>query len=492
MSTDSGIIRKISWRDSCPWLMLVRVFHIASAPHVLLLATVGALVSSGIWRIADTVFPPAGVVIPAAHDQADSVLTEGVLTEGALTEGALTEGALTEGALTEGALAKGDITGDPLITREALQRWPGSRCHSAESCSISPANARNALLGRNAGVAPVHPIFGVATRYAMPFTRLLDRNTSWREIGFSLLGGVGSLLVWSVLGGAIVRIAAVDLGRQERVGLSNALNFSRSKVAAYFAAPLLPLAGIAAIAVPMIPLGWLMLTDFGVTIGGLVWLLVMIGAILMAIGAIGLLFGWPLMWGAIGAEGSDSFDAISRAYAYTFQRPFEYLFYALVATILGTLGWLLVWGFSEAVVTMAFWGTSWGAGSDRVNAVISYAGELGQSTLVNDPSDNLEMERPSQMFRLGASLIGLAVGGVRSVATGFAYSFFWCAAVGIYLLLRLSADSTELDEVYIDPDAESVYGLPELEQDGQGVPGVADEPEADEPAADEPLDDGGG
>jgi len=34
---------------------------------------------------------------------------------------------------------------------------------------------------------------------------------------------------------------------------------------------------------------------------------------------------------------NDSFDALSRSYAYVFQRPLHYLFYALVAAVFGAL-----------------------------------------------------------------------------------------------------------------------------------------------------------
>ena len=62
------------------------------------------------------------------------------------------------------------------------------------------------------------------------------------------------------------------------------------------------------------------------------------------------------------AGSTDAFDAISRAYAYTFHRPLHYLFYLSVAALLGCFGWLLVWGTSESVVHLGYWGTGWGAG----------------------------------------------------------------------------------------------------------------------------------
>ena len=83
----------------------------------------------------------------------------------------------------------------------------------------------------------------------------------------------------------------------------------------------------------------------------------------MALLLLGLIFGWPLMWATISTEGTDSFDALSRTYAYVFQRPLRYLFYAVVAALLGWLGWLLVENFAAAVVWLALWAASWGSGA---------------------------------------------------------------------------------------------------------------------------------
>ena len=46
--------------------------------------------------------------------------------------------------------------------------------------------------------------------------------------------------------------------------------------------------------------------------------------------AVGLAAGWPLMWPTISSEGTDAFDALSRSYAYVYQRPLAYLLYAVI------------------------------------------------------------------------------------------------------------------------------------------------------------------
>jgi len=51
---------------------------------------------------------------------------------------------------------------------------------------------------------------------------------------------------------------------------------------------------------------------------------------------------------------------------------------------------------------------------------------------------------------------------VRATVTGFCYSFFWCLATAVYLLLRRDVDHTEFDEVYVENE-NLAYQLPALE-----------------------------
>jgi len=429
MSQDAAAIREAWWRDGCPWLILFRVFGVAVSIHVLFLASVAVVVTSGIWRAADAVFP--------------------------------TQAADGTAAVTEEYR---------LANRCSLSRWPGHRCHAADCCRPNPLMEWAAREGVRLPPAPLDPVIGVPTQLALPLVRLFHRHRGWRENGYLFFGGLGSLLVWSLFGGAISRIAAMQLALHQRVRLHDALSHARLKFPAYVGAPLFSMAVIAGIALPMMALGWLMLTDFGIFVSGLLWFAVIVGGILMTIGAVGLLFGWPLMWGALGCECSDAFDAISRSYAYTFQRPLHFLFYALLAAALGTLGWLVVWGFSETVISITYWGASWGAGAERIETLVAVANSSTAGTL----TEAGEEVGPSGMFSAGARCVAFNVATVRSVATGFSYSYFWCAATAIYLLLRLSTDATELDEVDVDVDEDTTLGLPELEGFENGVPGFSD------------------
>src|SRR5439155_11298034 len=67
-----------------------------------------------------------------------------------------------------------------------------------------------------------------------------------------------SLAVWALFGGAITRIAAVQVARtNERVGLTEALRFVWARYKAYFTAPLFPLLFLAVLTVILMIFGLL-------------------------------------------------------------------------------------------------------------------------------------------------------------------------------------------------------------------------------------------
>jgi hypothetical protein len=168
------------------------------------------------------------------------------------------------------------------------------------------------------------------------------------------------------------------------------------------------------------------------------------------------------MWATVSSEGSDAFDALSRSYAYTFQRPLHYLFYVLVVGVIGALAWLLVLQLGEGIIHLSFWATHWGVfDEDRMAIIVAAAS-----------GEKIAEDQLSTTARIGAWLISLGNGLVRAIAFSFAFGYFWVAASGMYLLLRREVDHTETDEIHVDDDGQT-YGLPPLERDERGVPGVA-------------------
>ena len=255
-------------------------------------------------------------------------------------------------------------------------------------------------------------------------------------------GGLGT--VW---GGHLPHGGGKAGGRRAG-GLGDGLAVRLAEVAELFCRP--AAAGRPACSCPALPvlvLGWLMRLGVFLFLGAFLWPLVLIAAFLMTLVLIGVLFGWPLMWGTISAEGTDSFDALSRSYAYTFQRPLHYLFYAAVAGFIGWLGWLLVREFAAGVVWMSYWAASWAP------ARCAFDG-------------NARPVAVDRRRRIRRRVDRFFAGCVKLLAAGYLFSYFWAASAAIYFQLRRDVDATATDEVFLDADAtEPAPELPAITKD---------------------------
>lgn len=413
MESSRPAVREIAWRDIFPGLLLLRCFRIALDPRKLVLAALGLGLTWIGWQVIDRVAPT----------------TAGI-----------------ENIHTPAIRGPSGILVPP---------WPDDP-------------ERN--------VWDADPVRAVWEQLSTPYRRLFAPRASVQDIVALVCAVAWAALVWGLFGGAITRIAAVQLTRDQRYSVGRALGFARGRLLSYLAAPLLPLVAVAVAVVlaGLLP-GLLMRADAGLFLVGLVWwlLLILVG-LTLAILLLGLLVGWPLLWAAISVEGTDAFDAISRAYSYTFQRPLHYLVYTVVAGVLGALGAIIVALFAVFVIYLTAWTVSWGSGASTMAEVFRDAPSHLQAPLVAYDAASTPAGQHSTLGRGGLWMIGAANDGVTILALGFIYSFFWTAATAIYILLRLSADARETDEVFLEDPLDDAK-LPALEPDASGVPVLAEE-----------------
>lgn len=303
------------------------------------------------------------------------------------------------------------------------------------------------------------PLFIAWNNLSWPF-REIYRSPRPGLVGFAYLlcCALWGLLVWAFFGGFITRMGAVAFARRENSSFGQSLVFVSPRLQSYFTAPLFPILGTFLMAAFMAALGLAMRTDVGVLVASIVWIFVLLGSFMMAFMLVGLFFGFPLMWGAISAEGTDSFGALSHCYSYVYQRPLHYFVYAMFAAVLGVLGWFVVGLFTDFLLALASWGVSWGSGTARL-AEIQGAESAGR------------------MVDTGAAIIRFWTNCIHTLAIGFVFSYFWNASTVIYFLLRRLVDATQLDEVFM-PDDPAQHGLPPLKTGPDGVPTVADTPAA--------------
>ncbi len=413
MANQGGPLRDIAWNDIFPGLLLLRVFRLACDPRKIIFAALALMLTFYGWRGIGMLFP-------------DDATAGHLLTT------------------QDAAIPAGDG-----ITSGATPIW-----------------------------LMVNPVFTPWEHLSRPFRWMFTPGLSWSSLAVSALCALWVALVWSFLGAVITRIAAVELTREERVSIASALSHARRKAGSYGSAILLPLVGVAiAAAVFGVVPGVIMQSgDFGLFLFGVIYpLVLLVVGLPSAILLFGLAVGWPLMWAAISVEASDAFDAISRSYAYTFQRPLHYALYALAAGVVGLFAWAVIVLFVMLMIHATVWGISWGSGYEHMAEVLAWSQQGVEWPLVTPMVETSKPESLGPAGNLGLSFIALSMGFVKLLMLGFAYSYFWTTATAIYLLLRRSNDATEMDNVYQE-DLPEVAPLPELRTDESGVPVLADDP----------------
>ncbi|MGF1583143.1 MAG: hypothetical protein ACFCD0_27800 [Gemmataceae bacterium] len=311
-----------------------------------------------------------------------------------------------------------------------------------------------------------------------------------------------TLATWAFFGGAITRMAVVQVARHnEKVGLRDAFTFACRRYKSYFLCQFLPMIFLGFLALLLGIFGFFenLLVGVGDILLTAVFLpLALLFGLIMAVVLIGLI-GWPLMYTTISAEGTDSFDAISRSYSYVFQAPWYYLGYCLLAVLygaalvffVGLMGSLTVYltkfGMSLFPIvpnrdpSMLFmWApTSYGwrdlllyqAPHAIPQKVVLPSGEVIESAyrLSPDYLSTLQIHN-----YIGAFFVAFWTYMLFLVVIGFGYSFFWTATSVIYLLMRREVDDTEMDEIHFEEeDLETPYtATPGGAPEGAGTTGL--------------------
>jgi hypothetical protein len=391
MSDDRSLVRRVAWREVFPWLALLRAFRMAVSPTVLLVATLGVFVSSLGWQVAPYLF--------LTKEQQTRLVQASTFT------------------------ARSDVATTPAPSLAGQTPPAIGKYFPAELSGLD------------------EPFFELSE----PVGKLLSYQITINETAYYLFGFLWSLAVWAFVGGFITRRAVVQTAIEDTPGLVETAQFAFRRWLWYFLAPLYPLLGVLILLLLHVPLGWLMRIDIGVAVAGFAWIFVLLVGVAAAWLLIGTLLGWPLMWGALSAEREgDAFEAFSRSFSYIYSRPLHYLFYAVVAALLGALGFALAFMFVQVLFDFGLWAVSWGAGRARVDQI----------------RELMETGQASQPLGSGVALLSFWRNVVQTFLNGYVFAYFWSAVGIIYLLLRYDADEKEMDEIYL-PDDEPATGPPQ-------------------------------
>lgn len=463
MAEEKVETREFNLRQAFPWTELFRSFQVALDPKKLLLAAAGILAMSiGWWALAWAF----------RYDQpkADTNVMAGDTAEAQQARKDFQRDLANWKLMNEATGPNGKLSTLP---------WWEDRGRNPYKMVTGQGNEPwlDWLLTKQLPTL-IEPL----RKFLYPVIYLLHPDTgSWNRFYF-LLVTLWTLAVWGLFGGAITRMASVQVARNEKVGMMEAVRFVWTRYLSFLSAPLFPLLFVVFVVVMLCVFGlFFMIPLVGdILVAGLGYPLVLLAGIAMAVVLVGLV-GWPMMYATISAEGSDSFDAISRSYSYVYQSPWNYIWYALVALAYGAVVMFFVGFMGSLVVYLGKWGISatpfitmadrdpaflyvFAPESFEWRSLLLEGAQVGGESVVQNgqvvqPVLDKYIGTLTWYNYVGAVLVGAWLYLTFLMVLGFGYSYFWSASTIIYLLMRRKVDDTDLDEVYLEEEDEADFGF---------------------------------
>ncbi|OHB86648.1 MAG: hypothetical protein A3D13_03850 [Planctomycetes bacterium RIFCSPHIGHO2_02_FULL_40_12] len=307
----------------------------------------------------------------------------------------------------------------------------------------------------------ISPRLGLCSLISVLFSsvKTVDRG----EYAVLIVLVLGLLLIWSVFAGTITRLAAVEFAKGEKIGVKDSLTFAVKKVWSYFCTPLMPVMGVLFFIACNVLGGLLGQIKFAGEIAVAIGfpLAILSGFLIVFIGIIGII-GFFLMYPTISAEGSDTFDAMSRAYSYVLSRPLHFLSLLISIIVCGVILTFLASFGACLVMKTTFCTVGIGMG-DKFDTIRAFIAGLSGGKAAMAPLGSISMKFAALVLMLHIVLVKVVVG---SIVVAFAGS----ASTIAYLILRKDVDGTEIEDVYME-EKEEVADVERKEEEA-GNPGV--------------------
>lgn len=521
MPDEPQLVKGIDWKSAFPFTLIFRSFRVAIHPSKLVLALVALILIYMGGRVLDTIWPVRHRAVPneiaiyqTARAEADPGATFNIrrkASRDAIEDAHKRE--LQFAGKPDGDLddlrdyyvaertrkiqeAHTQINSIPatspseqeqasdakdMVTKaayhEAVARWDAAQAYEGQGLFM-------ALFGQQAGTA--QKLIGAAYDGEWAgrggvfeqFLNLLTIGPGWamrhHPVYFTLFG-VYFLFIWSIFGGAIARIAAVHVARDEKISFRQALAFSSAKFLSFISAPIIPIAIVFGIGFAIAVAAFLvfLVPFFGPIAAGVFFFIPLIAGFVMTLVLLGLLGGFNLMYPTIAVEGSDSFDAISRSFSYLFARPWRMGLYTLVAAAYGTICYVFIRLFIKLILAVTHFFVGWGVWRTADSTEPLWPTIWPNPLPANRLSFSVDYLSLGYGQSLGAFLIACWVYLTIAMLGAFVISFYFSANTIIYVLMRHEVDATELDDVYLEQTDEEFTETP-APMPPAAVPGVGD------------------
>jgi hypothetical protein len=263
------------------------------------------------------------------------------------------------------------------------------------------------------------------------------------------------LVMLALAGASIARLSALELAGVERPPLKDVGLFAIRRLGVFIKAPVAPFLILLVIGLGMAVVGMIGAVPYvgPVLIGLVLFVFLAVSFVLMLL-LLGIVGGFNLLYPTIAVEGSDSFDAMSRSFAYVYARPWRLLFYSVISLIYGMVTFMFI-SFAVYLIfilthTFLGWGMGlFGAHDGSMSGVSALQTIWPEPTFANlvMPVNWYAMDWPEW---IGSMLLHFWVYLLMAGLGAFVLSYYFSSHTIIYLLLRRSVDGQNLREIYLE------------------------------------------
>lgn len=242
------------------------------------------------------------------------------------------------------------------------------------------------------------------------------------------------LFVWCMVGGAVCRSCACEVALRAALPWRQAISFGLKKSLALFAALAGPLLLVWAACLLLRLLGLALFTTKALgLLGGAAFIAPLLLCLVISVALFAYLLAHTLLIPAVACEGTDSFDAVQRCYAYALARPGRLVGYTFIS----------VFSVVPAMVI--------------VGVIVAFA-IIAAASLTGAPLAAPDAVFPEQFHPGGGEHLGVTRWMVRAwtvliVGIGLAYfvSLYFCVATNLYLVIRRLVDGQDIAEIWLPP-----------------------------------------
>ena len=154
------------------------------------------------------------------------------------------------------------------------------------------------------------------------------------------------------------------------------------------------------------------------------------------------------MFPAVAYDGSDCFDAISRALSYVYSRPWCLGFFTVIAAVYAAVCYLFVRLFAFLLLLVTHWFLNFSIFTDATSKQANKLQAVWPEPAFMNLAGSATVNNINWSESFAAFLTNLAVLVVIGLLIAFLISFYFSASTIIYALMRNKVDGTDLEDVY--------------------------------------------